>query len=90
MDKHLNITISGKVQKVGFRFVALQIAYEYGIRGMVKNVDHDHVYIEAEGDEEALDKYIKWAKKGPPGSIVREFRTEEGEMKNYKAFDIAK
>jgi acylphosphatase len=88
MLKHLNITITGKVQRIGFRFQALQMAYEYGIKGNVKNLNHNKVYIEAEGDEESLDKYLKWAKKGPPGSVVKDFLVEEGEMKNYNAFDI--
>ena len=90
MVKHLNITITGKVQRVGFRFLSLQMAYEYGVKGNVKNVNHNTVYIEAEGDEESLVQFLKWAKKGPPGSEIKDFKVEEGEIKKYKAFDIIK
>ncbi len=88
MLKHFNITISGKVQRVGFRFMSMQTAYELGIKGFVKNIEHNKVYIEIEGEEEPIKKFLKWAKKGPFGSEVKEFNAEEGEMRNFTAFDI--
>jgi len=51
MMKHYNIWISGKVQRVGFRFTAMQTAYRYGIVGFIQNMKDGSVYIEAEGEE---------------------------------------
>ena len=37
MKKHVNITITGNVQKVGFRFAAIDKAIELELVGLVKN-----------------------------------------------------
>jgi acylphosphatase len=86
--KHYNITITGRVQKTGFRFSAMQAAYRYGVHGYVKNVDGDKVYIEAEGVDENLDDFLKWCQKGPVGAKVDGVEVSEGELKNFRSFDI--
>jgi acylphosphatase len=90
MIKHYTLLIKGQVQKVGFRFVSLQMAYEYGIKGFARNQKEDEsVYIEAEGEEEALCKFLKWVRKGPLGAEVTSVDVKEDEVKNYKSFEIA-
>jgi acylphosphatase len=67
----------------------MQMAYEFGIRGYVKNCKEDEcVYIEAEGEEEAICKFLKWARKGPLGAEVTSVDVKEGEMVGYKSFEI--
>jgi acylphosphatase len=66
----------------------MQKAYEFGIRGYIQNRKEGSLYIEAEGEEEQLDKFIEWCKKGPMGSKVEEVTTEEGEIRNFTSFDI--
>ena len=85
---HVNITISGKVQKIGFRFSAMQYAAENHITGFVKNLENGLVYIEAEGTQEYIDNYIEWCKTGPPWAVVKEISVETGEVKNFTSFDI--
>lgn len=86
--KHLNIFIKGRVYKVGFRFSAMEIAYRYGIYGIVKYDADGSIYIEAEAEEEKLNKFLMWCKRGPIGARVQEMSIEGGEPKNYTAFDI--
>lgn len=86
--KHYNIYISGQVQKVGFRFSAMQAAYRFGVLGFVQNTKNGIVYIEAEGIDDAIFRFIGWCKQGPFGAKVDDVEVREGEMKDFKAFDI--
>lgn len=89
MLRHYDIKVTGRVQKVGFRFLSLKRAYELGIRGYVKNLpEKDAVYIEAEGEEEALCSFLLWVRKGPPFAEVKNVDFHEGEVRNYSTFDI--
>ena len=86
--RHYNIAITGRVQKTGFRFSAMQAAYRYGVQGFVKKMDADKVYIEAEGEDSNLDDFLKWCQKGPMGAKVDGVEVTEGEVKAFKSFDI--
>ena len=86
--KCVHIHIYGRVQHKGFRFVAMQKAYQGGIRGHIQNKKDGSLYIEAEGEDEQLKVFIEWCKKGPMGAVVEEVTTEEGEIKNFTSFDI--
>lgn len=88
MKKHVNLIISGKVQHVGFRFMAMQAAYKYGVFGYARNKNNGNIMIEAEGDEDNVNNFIEWCKIGPMGSTIKEIEMEEGEMQDYKAFDV--
>jgi acylphosphatase len=85
---HVNITVTGKVQKIGFRFMSMQTAVKLGVSGFVKNVDNDKVYIEAEGIESSVEEFIKWCKTGPTWAKVNQISIEKGELKNFTSFDI--
>ena len=86
--RHVKITVTGKVQKIGFRFMAMQTAVKLGVSGFVKNVDNDKVYIEAEGEEGKVEEFIKWCKTGPTWARVDQISIEKGELKNFISFDI--
>ena len=59
MRKRIHILYSGRVQGVGFRFTALNIAIELGIQGWVKNLSDGRVEIMAQGEEEVLKDFSK-------------------------------
>ena len=81
--RHLNIRVFGRVQGVFFRTSAKERADDLGIKGFVRNESDDTVYIEAEGEEENLQKFLEWCKKGPEGAAVEKIETAEGELKNF-------
>jgi acylphosphatase len=85
---HLNITITGKVQKVGFRFLTMQTASKLGVRGFVMYVDSDKIYIEAEGPEDKMEEFKKWCRTGPMPARVDHIRIDTGELKYLKSFEI--
>jgi acylphosphatase len=88
MIKHFNLTITGKVQRVGFRFTAMEAAYRFSIHGFVMNSGNADVYIEAEGTSENLEPFLAWCSKGPIGSRVDYVEVEEALLKNFTTFEI--
>ncbi len=88
MIRHYNITVKGKVQRVSFRFSTHTMAIRLGLTGLVKNLPAGDVYIEAEGEEEQINKLIEWCYTGPPKAMVTEVMAEESEVKDYKTFEL--
>lgn len=86
--KHINITISGRVQGVWFRKYTESKANELGIKGFVRNEPNKNVYVEAEAEQGILDKFIAWCHVGSPLSSVKEVKWEEGEARNFEDFNI--
>lgn len=86
MMKHLEITITGKVQNVGFRFYAQKTAHELDLTGFVKNRKDGSVYIEAEGEEENLKRFVDWCHKGPPWASVETVSVIEAPLVNFRGF----
>jgi acylphosphatase len=86
--KHYNIKITGRVQGIGFRFSAMQVAYRYEVKGYVQNLKEGAVYIEAEGEEENISRFLQWCRSGPLGARVDNAEITEGEVKDFKSFDI--
>lgn len=88
--KHLNITITGKVQGVFFRATTKAVADQLGIKGFVKNLENGAVYTEAEGDDFSLESFLEWCHEGPQRSVVEKVESTEGEVKNYRNFEVVK
>ncbi len=87
MIKHVNITIHGKVQKVGFRFAAIEKALELGLTGLVKNYEDNKVIIEVEGEIDLLKQFLRWCHIGPKGAIIDKVDYESlEELQNYETF----
>lgn len=86
--KHVTIIVKGKVQRIGFRFTTMQMAVKLGITGIVKNLEQNQVYIEAEGEEIPLNNFIEWCRNGPPWAQINQITIQKGEPKHYKSFEI--
>jgi acylphosphatase len=86
--KHVNIRIYGRVQRIGFRFQSMQVAYKFNVTGLVRNMDDGSVHIEAEGEVSNIEKFIEWCKIGPLGARIEKIYIEEGDIKSYTSFDI--
>ncbi len=88
--KHLDITVKGKVQGVFYRASTKAVADQLGIRGTVKNEPDGSVAIEAEGEPALLGMFLDWCKEGPENAEVNAVETNEGELKNYRNFEVLK
>jgi len=90
MNKHLEITIKGKVQGVFYRASTKAVADQLGVRGYVKNVENGDVLISAEAAPGILDMFLDWCKEGPEHAEVISVESHEGELKNYRNFEVVK
>lgn len=86
--QHYDIKIFGKVQGIGFRFMAMEAAYKYHVRGFVQNLKDGSVYLEVEGKEEDLKRFLEWCNTGALGAKVERIEATEGHLKNFVSFDI--
>ena len=90
MHKHINITVKGHVQGVFYRATTKAVADQLGVKGVVRNEPDGSVFIEAEADSVALDLFLDWCKEGPEHADVISVETHEGELKNYRNFEVVK
>ena len=58
MKKQIHVYYTGRVQGVGFRFTAENIASNLGICGWVKNLSDGGVEVVAEADEKVLADFL--------------------------------
>ena len=88
MIKHFNIKIYGLVQGAFFRVSAKEQADKLSLTGFAKNESDGSVYIEAEGEEKNLNKFIKWCNIGPEMAQVEKVVITETPLKNFSEFTI--
>jgi acylphosphatase len=88
--KHLDITVKGKVQGVFYRASTKAVADQLGVKGYVKNEPGGDVTIAAEGDNVSLEMFLEWCHEGPQDAVVTSVESHEGELKNYRNFDLVK
>ncbi len=72
----LHIIFAGRVQGVGFRRFVKNKAYEYGIKGYVRNLPDGTVEVMAEGEEKVLKSFFEEIENGPPLASVNGIRYE--------------
>ncbi|WP_457677795.1 acylphosphatase [Thermovibrio sp.] len=72
MVKAVQGFVSGIVQGVGYRAFTRKVAKELGLKGFVRNLPDGRVEFYAEGEEEALKKFLEELKKGPFFAKVEE------------------
>jgi len=87
--KTIEILITGRVQKVGFRACARRIATDLNITGTVMNLSNGHVQIFATADPMILEKFISMLY-GCPRAIIRDLQTTEVLPKAFDEFSIIK
>ena len=90
MTKHIDITVKGKVQGVFYRASTKAVADQLGVKGYVSNEANGDVFIAAEGDNVSLEMFLDWCKEGPENAVVSSVESHEGELKNYRNFEVVK
>ncbi|MFD1466339.1 acylphosphatase [Lapidilactobacillus mulanensis] len=79
MRRGVSLTVHGRVQGVGFRWMTKMVADQLNIVGLATNNDDGSVYIEASGEENNLQEFIAAVKASPTPSGHVE-RVEENEI----------
>ncbi|MDX2111951.1 MAG: acylphosphatase [Verrucomicrobiota bacterium] len=55
---HREVYFSGRVQGVGFRYSAMQIAREFEVSGYVENLPDGRVHLDVEGEVAEVSAYV--------------------------------
>lgn len=62
--------IRGRVQGVGFRYFTQAAASREGLSGWVRNTPDGGVETAVEGESDALERFERQIRRGPPGARV--------------------
>ncbi len=85
--KTIEIRVSGKVQKVGFRNCVKRIASRLNVKGEVMNLSDGTVRVLASGDEIVLEKFLSMIY-GCPRAIIRDIEVNEIAFSGFPDFSI--
>jgi acylphosphatase len=69
MEKAVSITVSGRVQQVGYRHYTRLAAQDYDIKGKIENKADGSVYIEAQGEEKTCKSLLIFARRVQCGLV---------------------
>lgn len=72
MKKRAHVFYSGRVQGVGFRMTAEDIATSLGVVGWVKNLRDRRVELVAEGEEDALRGFLESLQTGAMKNFIQQ------------------
>ncbi len=87
-SKRLHISIYGRVQGVGYRYFAQNIARGMGLAGWTRNRPDGTVEVVAEGEEDVLKTFLSYLEEGPSMARVdridAEWQIASGEFRDFK------
>jgi acylphosphatase len=84
ITRHLRIR--GRVQGVGFRMYMLDEARRHGVAGWVRNRRDGSVEAVVQGEADAVEAVIAWARQGPPSARVTDVDVNDGDG-DYTEFE---
>jgi Acylphosphatases len=87
--KTVEIFISGRVQKVGFRACVRRIATDLHVTGTVINLPDGRVHIYAIAEPMVIEKFISMIY-SCPRAVIRDLRTSEISFMAFNDFTIIK
>jgi len=85
---HETVHFSGRVQGVGFRYTALQVAKEFEVCGFVQNLPDGRVLVEAEGSPSEIDRFIAAVVDRMHGHIRKSERSARSRTAQFSGFVI--
>jgi acylphosphatase len=89
MAVRAHILVSGRVQGVFYRQSTKNKAVALGLCGWVKNIEDGMVEAVFEGEQECVKSMVRWAEKGPEGSLVEDLSVRWNEPpEGFKEFSI--
>lgn len=89
MKRRVHVYYAGRVQGVGFRVTAGEIAQEHGIAGWVKNLKDGRVELVGEGDEDKLEVFLEAIQYGAMKNFIKGIELTWGNATNtFTEFEI--
>ena len=87
--KSVEIFITGRVQKVGFRACVRKIASDLSVTGTVFNLPDGRVQVHATAEDMILEKFIS-SLYSCPRAVIRDVKVSELPPRGFKGFSIVK
>ncbi|MEJ2860047.1 acylphosphatase [Actinomycetospora flava] len=84
-SKH--IVVHGRVQGVFFRASAEDAAGRLGVGGWVRNREDGTVEMVVEGEDEAVEQMVAWAREGSPQAWVSGVDVTDTEPQGHRTFE---
>lgn len=77
--KRVRILVEGRLQGINFRYHTQQQAQSLGLTGFVRLLSDGRIEIDAQGDDESIEKLLAWCQEGPQSSHLKSilFRYDE-------------
>lgn len=89
MPQRIHVFYSGRVQGVGFRMTAEEVAHQLGVLGWVKNLRDGRVELVAEAEEASLRRFLEAIRTGPMKNFIRQVEVSWGEaLGGFDDFEI--
>jgi acylphosphatase len=85
---HATVYFSGHVQGVGFRYSVLQVAKEFEVAGLVRNLADGRVELQAEGAPAEVDAFIAAVEDKMHGYIRKTERAAAKRPAEFRGFAI--
>jgi acylphosphatase len=85
---HETAYFTGRVQGVGFRYAALQVAREFEVSGYVANLADGRVQLEAEGRPDEVAAYIAAVEEKMHGYVRKVDRVTSRREPQFAGFSI--
>ena len=88
MKKAVRLIVQGTVQGIFFRQFVKEHADNLKLKGFTRNLDCGNVEIIVEGENDAIERFAGFARKGPEHAQIRHVQIEErkwsGDFKEFK------
>jgi len=89
MKRRVHVHYSGRVQGVGFRMTAEEVAREFGVVGWVKNLRDGRVELIAEADEAVLEQFLRTLRNSSMKNFIQKVDTSWSDATDaFKDFEI--
>jgi len=88
VTRAVDVTVTGQVQGVSFRYYAQEQARRLGVAGWVRNEPDGSVTVHLEGDEESVQMMVAWCREGPSSARVEDVSVRDAEPTGATGFDV--
>ena len=88
VQKRISLLITGKVQGVGYRYSVKLKAESMAIKGYVRNQLDGSVFVTVQGENTAVENFVKWCYKGSSAALVRGVEKIPGSIEDFSEFKI--
>jgi acylphosphatase len=88
MRTAVDVTVTGRVQGVSFRYYTDEEARRLGVTGWVSNEPDATVAGHFEGDTEAVDALVDWCRTGPRLARVERVDVRPGDDEGATSFEV--